>query len=287
MLCAARAEVGPLSQSFWVLWDRSRGEQLSHTSLRPGSREVRMDGDRVVIDAAGLRAELHLGAAAPIEAICPSGPGWGWTRKAAGVPIEATVELPGRRVDVSGFGVDDQSAGYQARAPAGTGRPASAAPPTGGRWPGTSSRASTTRRRAASGGSGSTASPTSLPRSASTASPRSSPPNLCHPGGYKSWGSGERVAAGVRGGVRAGPRRELRAAALHLPAPVRDLQRQPRRDRAGRGPRRHGVTRRPLVGGGPPARLTRCRRSGGAPRAGRGRRRRGCGRSRRGSRPGR
>jgi hypothetical protein len=115
MLCAARAEVGPLAQSFWVLWDRARGEQLSHTSLRPGSREVRMGGDRVVIDAAGLRAELRLGAAAPIEAICPSGPGWGWTRKAAGVPIEASVELPGRRLALSGFGVDDQSAGYQAR----------------------------------------------------------------------------------------------------------------------------------------------------------------------------
>ena len=25
MLCAARAEVGPTGQSFWVLWDRERG----------------------------------------------------------------------------------------------------------------------------------------------------------------------------------------------------------------------------------------------------------------------
>jgi hypothetical protein len=115
MLCAARAEVGPLAQSFWMLWDRARGEQLAHTALRPGSREVRMDGDRVLIDAAGLRAELRLGAASQIEAICPSGPGWGWTRKAAGVPIAASVELPGRRLAVQGFGVDDQSAGYQAR----------------------------------------------------------------------------------------------------------------------------------------------------------------------------
>lgn len=115
MLCAARAEVGPLTQSFWVLWDRARGQQLAHTALRPGSREVRMDGDRVVIDAAGLRAELDLGAAAQIEAICPSEPGWGWTRKAVGVPIAATIELPGRRLAVQGFGVDDQSAGYHAR----------------------------------------------------------------------------------------------------------------------------------------------------------------------------
>jgi hypothetical protein len=115
MLCAARAEVGPAGQSFWVLWDRESGRELAHTALRPGSREVTMDGPRVVIDAPGLHAELDLGEASPIESICPSGPGWGWTRKRAGVPIVGEVELPGRRIALEGFGVDDESAGYQAR----------------------------------------------------------------------------------------------------------------------------------------------------------------------------
>lgn len=115
MLCAARAQVGPLSQSFWVLWDRARGEQLAHTSVRPGSREVRMDGPSLEIEARGLRASLRLGEATPIETICPSGSGWGWTRKRAGVPIEGTIETPGRRWDVSGLGVDDESAGYHQR----------------------------------------------------------------------------------------------------------------------------------------------------------------------------
>src|ERR1700712_4664469 len=57
------------------------------------------------------------GGGEPIESICPSGgdEGWGWTRKRAGVPIEGTVEVPGRRLAVEGFGVDDESAGYQAR----------------------------------------------------------------------------------------------------------------------------------------------------------------------------
>lgn len=117
MLCAARAEVGPTGQCFWALWDRERGTELDRTSLRPGSREVVLDGPRLVIDAPGLHADLRLGEAEPIESICPSGEGagWGWTRKRAGVPIEGVVETPGLRTPVAGSGVDDESAGYQAR----------------------------------------------------------------------------------------------------------------------------------------------------------------------------
>jgi Protein of unknown function (DUF2804) len=116
MLCAARAEVGPSGQAFWVLWDRERGRELAHTALRLGSREVVLDGPRLLIDAPDLHVDLHLGEAAPIESICPSGEeGWGWTRKRAGVPMSGMVETPGRRTEIDGFGVDDESAGYQAR----------------------------------------------------------------------------------------------------------------------------------------------------------------------------
>ncbi|HEX2393636.1 MAG TPA: DUF2804 family protein [Solirubrobacterales bacterium] len=115
MLCAARAEVGPLGQCFWIVLDRASGRQWAHTSLRPGGREVRIEGARLEIDAEGLRASLRLGASAPIEALCPSGRAWSWTRKRAGVPVEGTVEVPGRRWRVSALGVDDESAGYHAR----------------------------------------------------------------------------------------------------------------------------------------------------------------------------
>ena len=117
MLCAARAQIGPLSQSFWVLWDRRERQPAAHTALRPGSREVRMDGARIEIEARDLRASLELGGAAPIESICPSpgGSGWGWTRKRAGMPVAGTVELGGRRIEVAGRGVDDESAGYHQR----------------------------------------------------------------------------------------------------------------------------------------------------------------------------
>lgn len=118
MLCAARAEVGPTGQCFWALWAPSQGLELDHTSLRPGSREVVLDGPRVTIDAPGVYAELTLEESAPIESICPSGDdGWGWTRKRAGVRVSGTIELPQRswQLDRLPCGVDDESAGYQAR----------------------------------------------------------------------------------------------------------------------------------------------------------------------------
>lgn len=117
MLCAARAQVGPFGQTFWVAWDRRERRRLAHTSFRPGGREVRMEGPRVRIEARGLRAELLLGESDPVEATCPSGagPGWGWTRKRAGVPVSGTVEAGGRRWELDGLGVDDESAGYHRR----------------------------------------------------------------------------------------------------------------------------------------------------------------------------
>jgi hypothetical protein len=115
MLCAARASVGPLSQCFWIFWDRQNDRCFANTRLRPGTNEVRMDGAAIAIAARDVRAQLSLGEAAPVEAICPSGSGWGWTRKRAGVPMQATVEVEGRRWELTGYGVDDESAGYQQR----------------------------------------------------------------------------------------------------------------------------------------------------------------------------
>ena len=115
MLCAARAQVGPFSQCFWALWDREGNRSYANTRLRPGSNEVRMDDAEILIQAREVRARLVLGDSLPVESICPSGAGWGWTRKRSGVPIKATIETPDGRWEVDGHGVDDQSAGYQKR----------------------------------------------------------------------------------------------------------------------------------------------------------------------------
>src|SRR4029077_6193197 len=115
MLCAARAEVGPLTQSFWVLLDRQSGQQWNHTALLPGSKEVTLDGPRWEIDGPGLRASLRLGECEAIEVTCPSDRSLAWTRKRVGMAVEGTVEVPGRRWQVAGHGVDDESAGHHKR----------------------------------------------------------------------------------------------------------------------------------------------------------------------------
>lgn len=115
MLCAARAEIGPFRQSFWVLWDRDGRRRHDGTSLRPGSREVRMDGPRIEIEARDVRASLVLGETEPIEARCPSGRASAWTRKRAGVPVRGTVEAGGRRWEIDALAVDDESAGHHQR----------------------------------------------------------------------------------------------------------------------------------------------------------------------------
>lgn len=115
MLCAARAQVGPFGQCFWAIWDRQGGCLHDHTRMRPGGTEVVMAGPRIEINSRGVRARLRLGDSPPVEAICPSGEGWGWTRKRAGVPVAGTVEAAGRRWEIDGRGVDDESAGYHQR----------------------------------------------------------------------------------------------------------------------------------------------------------------------------
>ena len=104
-----------MSQVFWVFWDREGQRHDSHTSPLPGSREVVLEGPHLEIDGPDLRASLRLGEATPIETTCPSGKSWAWTRKRAGMPVEGTVEVPGRRWQVSGRGVDDESAGHHKR----------------------------------------------------------------------------------------------------------------------------------------------------------------------------
>ncbi|MDQ2700411.1 MAG: DUF2804 domain-containing protein [Actinomycetota bacterium] len=119
MLCAAQVMIGPFRNFFWSIWDRETGEVFEHTQIRPGRPEVAMEGNYAELRADGLRASLVLGPADPIEVVCPSGKGWGWTRKRAGVPMAGRVEVKGpdgpRVWQIDGLGVDDESAGYQAR----------------------------------------------------------------------------------------------------------------------------------------------------------------------------
>lgn len=115
MLFMVRFEVGPVRQCFWSVWDRAAGRVLDHTQLDPFSPEVSIDSDYARLEADGARATLRLGDSVPVETVCPSGRGWVWTRKRVGLPIEGEVDAFGRRWEVAGLGVDDETAGYHTR----------------------------------------------------------------------------------------------------------------------------------------------------------------------------
>lgn len=121
MLCLATVLIGPARHCFWSLWDRESGRVLGHTQLRPGTPEVAMEGSRVELHARDpegggpVRASLTLGEVEAVEVVRPSGRGWGWTRKRAGVPVTGRIEAAGRVWQVDGFGMDDESAGFHTR----------------------------------------------------------------------------------------------------------------------------------------------------------------------------
>jgi hypothetical protein len=137
MLCAARVQVGPLSQTFWAVWDRSERRMWERTKLlAPGARgEVWTegspegglihDGDQTAPlvridarhpDAGEVRAFLRIGAGEWVEAVCPTSERqYVWTRKRADIPIECDVRIGERRWRLKAQGVEDQSAGYHPR----------------------------------------------------------------------------------------------------------------------------------------------------------------------------
>lgn len=113
MLCAGVARVGLVPQEFWGVVERGSPVR-SCTSLRGAG--VRLDGSRVLIDSGGVRADFLVDEAGGVESVNEhGGGGYVWTRKQAGVPARGWVEIDGRRVEVDGLAVVDETAGYHAR----------------------------------------------------------------------------------------------------------------------------------------------------------------------------
>ena len=135
MICAASVQVGPGSQTFWAVLDRSTGEVHESTRMRwPGRRgevwnedaqghplEIGMD-ERGAVNrfASGeIKGKLTIGTGVWQECVDPAPDGeasrYTWTRKRV-APVEVDVTLPGeRRVRATMRGVEDESAGYHPR----------------------------------------------------------------------------------------------------------------------------------------------------------------------------
>ena len=113
MLCAGSVRVGPLRQSFWAIWDRSRGELRERTRIGRG-RLVLAHG-RLRISERDVQVQLELDevTGAP-ETVSRSGAGYAWTRKQGGIGARGTVTIDGlaRRVNARAL-IDDTAAYYE------------------------------------------------------------------------------------------------------------------------------------------------------------------------------
>jgi hypothetical protein len=109
MLCVAAARVGPLAQRWWAL-----AEPDGRLRQRTGA-PVRLDGSRVAVEDGDARIELALEESDGVEVVSPSGDGWIWTRKQAGVPVRGSVRARDREWSVEGEAFVDDSAGYHER----------------------------------------------------------------------------------------------------------------------------------------------------------------------------
>ncbi|MDQ6835598.1 MAG: DUF2804 domain-containing protein [Actinomycetota bacterium] len=112
MLCLASVRIGPARQSFWAVWDRATRRLHERTSLGPAA--VALSPGRAHATGAGVTIDLKLAETAGVEAVCPTGASYAWTRKQGGIEASGTVTIEGepRRVDARAV-VDDTAAYYE------------------------------------------------------------------------------------------------------------------------------------------------------------------------------
>lgn len=114
MICVASVRVGRARQSFWAVWDRIAGRLYERTRLGTGG--VRLSRGGVRVADGPTRIMLTFEEAGGVEAVCPSGRGYAWTRKQGGVVVTGTVELGGGRARaVEARAIIDDTAAYYAR----------------------------------------------------------------------------------------------------------------------------------------------------------------------------
>ena len=167
----ATVQVGPAHQAFWAVLSRgdSRLRERTHTlaaearwssrrggcacataqrSTRPQCATRRGDPRATARPRRGVALDLALQEDAGIEALCPHGRGYVWTRKQAGIPARGTVALDGGPPrTIEALAVVDDTAGYHARVTEWRWAAGVGVDPRGRRWRSISSRASTTPQR--------------------------------------------------------------------------------------------------------------------------------------------
>ena len=121
MICAASVQVGPARQTFWGIYDRANavpgdGATIERTRLIPRRGALDLAPGRLRIRDGEVLLELVLDEHDGIEATCPNGDAYVWTRKQAGVRARGTLTLGAHPpVEIEALAVIDDTAGYHAR----------------------------------------------------------------------------------------------------------------------------------------------------------------------------
>ncbi|HTA14452.1 MAG TPA: DUF2804 family protein [Solirubrobacteraceae bacterium] len=134
MICAASVHVGPAHQTFWAVYERASGEMTERTRTIPRRRALELEPGRLWIRDSAVMLDIALEEENGIEATCPNGEAYVWTRKQAGVRAHGMLALGARPpLAIDALAVIDDTAGYHARVTewwwaAGVGRGADGAP---------------------------------------------------------------------------------------------------------------------------------------------------------------
>jgi hypothetical protein len=138
MICAASVQVGPARQTFWAVFERdgatksppaerveghsgrahakTGGMLIEKTRLIPRRGALDLAPGRLRIHDDAVLLDLMLDEADGIEATCPHGRSYVWTRKQAGVRAQGTLTLGARPpIEIDALAVIDDTAGYHAR----------------------------------------------------------------------------------------------------------------------------------------------------------------------------
>jgi hypothetical protein len=113
MLCVAVVRIGRAMQSFWAVWDRRQRRLVERTRFGEGG--VRLPPGRVVVIDRDVHLDLRLEEQNGIEAVCPAGESYAWTRKQGGVRAHGVVVLGGEERAVDSRAVIDDTAAYYGR----------------------------------------------------------------------------------------------------------------------------------------------------------------------------
>jgi len=113
MICIGSVRIGPARQAFWALWDRQSSLLYERTVLGRGS--VRLEPGRARVADGRVELDIELEETDGIEAICPSGGSYAWTRKQGGILAHGAVALGGRHLVIDARAVIDDTAAYYER----------------------------------------------------------------------------------------------------------------------------------------------------------------------------